>query len=350
MIREEVRMQSSPTDANPKSAMREIPAVMSYRGILAMMISIDSDLLKAIITGQVPRKAQIPGSSVCNRLLKLDSRKAPPSIYMNAICDHEGISPTPHQWFKICHLMSRYMENSSDGNRFAMEIDQLIYPTEAWPITNHSFRRTLHRYTDKGSDVRCMKRRHIIEEFVMQMTVRLTTEEKQHAPLDAPVLEIGFSDDVRRRLRDHRQHKDSNYIMNLAEALFQYQYPDRFHLKQHVIYHCWAPDQPWPSEILLTRLAQGYTYGGGGFSHYGAGFSNGGAWCRRTMKDWAIFDLNMHSDADFQLRLQAVEQRAETQLERQQTKERNSEWLVSFYSATAEALMGIEEFAIARKS
>ncbi|KAI4243214.1 MAG: hypothetical protein L6R40_003582 [Gallowayella cf. fulva] len=56
------------------------------------------------------------------------------------------------------------------------------------------------------------------------------------------------------------------YITNLAQTLFEDQYLGTFCLRQHIIYHCFDKDQPWPSEILLTRLAQGYVTNEGGFT------------------------------------------------------------------------------------
>lgn len=35
-----------------------------------------------------------------------------------------------------------------------------------------------------------------------------------------PVVEIGFSNDPRKRLRQHRHHESSNHLINLAEAIF----------------------------------------------------------------------------------------------------------------------------------
>ncbi len=57
-------------------------------------------------------------------------------------------------------------------------------------------------------------------------------------------------------------------------------------LQQTIIYTCWRVSQCWLSEILLTRLAQGYTTKGRGFSHYQAGLSNYGAYRQLSLEDW----------------------------------------------------------------
>ncbi|KAL8724963.1 MAG: hypothetical protein Q9166_007656 [cf. Caloplaca sp. 2 TL-2023] len=308
-----------------QSAMRKIPNAEAYRGILAMMVSIDPDLLNAMIEGQIARKAEIIGTSISNRLTSMmNDQNPPPSIYQNAICDEEGNSPTPFQWFKILELMHLYIDGSKRGDEFAMAVDQIVHRSDAWPVTNDPFARRLHRYTDEHCDVPSSQRRRVIRNFTTQLADRLNAEvdrARLHVPLAAPVLEIGFSNGVRKRLRQHRKHRNSNYIMNLAEALFKHQYPKMFCLKQHIIYNCWSADQPWPSEILLTRLGQGYVANGGGFSHYPAGHSNGRSWERRSMNDWVRFEGRMAKEIGFWARLEAVRQRAISQAEDREKQE-----------------------------
>ncbi|KAL8686376.1 MAG: hypothetical protein Q9224_005464, partial [Gallowayella concinna] len=214
-----------------QSAMKERPDHATWCDTQIMMASIDPDLLTAIIEGQVERKAEIPGSSVSKALLKLDFHKQlPPSIYQNAICDREGNSPTPSQWLKIHHLMQQYVSATEAGHDLAERVDQIIHPSEAFSVPRTRADKRLRRYTDfdsttgKRRSEPCRLRRSIIWDFTEELSKRLSVEvesERDHIPLVAPVVEIGFSTNVRRRLRDHRKHERSNYIMNLAQALFE---------------------------------------------------------------------------------------------------------------------------------
>ncbi|KAL9043021.1 MAG: hypothetical protein Q9180_000170 [Flavoplaca navasiana] len=304
----------------------------SYRGILAMMVSIDPDLLRAIIEGQVARKAEIPCSAVFNQLVNLaPTRDTPPSIYQNAICDREGISPTPSQWLRIQHLMQLYVSDTPQGDELALRVDQIV-PSKSFPIPRTSQNKRLRRYTDFDTRTGRMRfephqgRRGIVWKFTERLLERLQDEKdenRMHTPLVAPVVEIGFSNNVARRLRDHRRHRGSNYIMNLAQALFEDQYPKNFCLKQHVIYHCWSADQPWPSEVLLTRLGQGYISGGTGFSHHPAGLSNGRPWEKRSMQEWIRFEQRtITCNTRFWDRLEAVGQRTRRSNERKEAEAR----------------------------
>lgn len=65
--------------------------------------------------------------------------------------------------------------------------------------------------------------------------------------------------------------------MNLAEATWEYLFPNKFHVWQHVGARLWKPDQAAIAEMILTRLGQAYIANGGGLSHYLAGQSVGSA-------------------------------------------------------------------------
>ncbi|KAL8977874.1 MAG: hypothetical protein Q9177_006542, partial [Variospora cf. flavescens] len=244
-----------------KSALTSIPDRRTFPWVVALMASIDPELLIAIVEGQIARKAEIPHTSLSDRLKRMmDNQDHPPSMYQNAICDREGMSPNPCQWHRIYHLMQVYVDDDSVlGDELAAEVDQLIYPSCQWPVPVKAVEKSLRRYTERDSFIyegrleHASGRRMIISEFADHLKVRLDEEVakgRKHVPLVAPVLQVGFSDRVITRLWQNRHHKDSNYIMNLAQALFQHEYPDRFCLKQHIIFECFQPDQPWFGEIL----------------------------------------------------------------------------------------------------
>lgn len=155
----------------------------------------------------------------------------------------------------------------------------------------------------------------MMQYFVDRMRHPIKTE-KDHVPLDAPVVEIGFSIDPQKRLREHRRHRNSNYSMNLTQVSFQYMFLDVFHLDQHIIYQCYRPPQTWFGEIVLTQLAQGYTDGAGGFSHYPAGFSNGSAYRSTGLKAWARFADTAYNSGTLAAELESMITDAEERTEK----------------------------------
>ena len=267
--------------------------------ITCILASMDNELLKSLIDGSLPRKAEIPAGHVSNALQRIqDQNPSPPSIYQNCICDHLGISPTPVQWELVCNHMIEYIQGGKESNELATTVDQLIYPTDIWPPL--LAKTGLRRYTewrsfieDDGDGQPSNAHRGMVRHFVSEMMNRIKDDLQSgrgHIPLAAPVIQLGFSINARYRLREHRRHLHSNYLMNLAEAMFKHLYPGTFRLQQLVIYACYRPSQPWFSEIILTQLGQGYTDGAGGFSHYPAGRFNGSAYNNTSQSEWDKFE------------------------------------------------------------
>ena len=205
-------------------------------------------------------------------------------------------------------------------------------------------------YTVKHNHEHSKERRQIVLYFISQLEERLDKEVELtglHAPLSAPVVEVGIATCPKHRLMEHRLHRNSNYLMNLAEACFEFAYPGMFKLQQFVVVSCWRPEQLWLSEMFVTRLAQGYVEGGGGFSHYPAGFSNGQAYRNLSSSQWKrIQDLAMTPSFghDFE---EFVERagKAERERERKMAVQRFIDSLADVYTemAVVEAQIRSEE-------
>ena len=270
----------------PPSALRRLEANtdiwdFTYDQLLLMLFHMGPDMIKAIIEGQVSRLAEIPCNVISNRLHQNGRTQPQPGTYMNSIVDRQGLSPTPHHWLNVCDLMLLYVDNGSTSDELADAIDQM-FPSTEW--RSEFSRRGLRRYTEwknkvnRHSNDPCGRRRNLVKQFVFQIKARMSQEIEdrgRHVPLTAPVVEYGFGTIPQRRLKAHRQHRDSNFLMNLAEASFQHMYPGMFRLQQYILFLCFREVQCWLSEIFVTQLGQGYIHNGGGFSHHAAGHSNG---------------------------------------------------------------------------
>ena len=75
------------------------------------------------------------------------------------------------------------------------------------------------------------------------------------------IREVGYSVRCNSRLKQHANHSSSNYIMNLADAVFHTQraiFPKSFGIEQFVIYLVWDGRQPEIAEIGSAKLALSY--------------------------------------------------------------------------------------------
>ena len=281
----------------PPSALRTLAGNkdlwnFTYDQLLIMLVHMGPDMIKAIIEGHVSRLAEIPCNVISNRLHQNGRIQSQPGTYMNSIVDRQGLSPTPHHWLNVCDLMFLYVDKGTASDELAEGIDQM-FPSTEW--RSEFSRRGLRRYTEWKSKVirhsndPCGRRRELVKEFVFQIQARMAQEIKnrgRHVPLTAPVVEYGFGTIPQRRLKAHRQHRDSNFLMNLAEASFQHMYPGMFRLQQYVLVLCFREAQCWLSEIFITQLGQGYIHNGGGFSHHPAGHSNGSSYRNVSADKW----------------------------------------------------------------
>jgi hypothetical protein len=107
--------------------------------------------------------------------------------------------------------------------------------------------------------------------WIEAIRARLQTEPAGD-PLSRPLSEVGYATYPDHRLKQHRMHDSSNYIMNIVDAICRADFPN-YKISQFVIFRLFDPMQGRLAEILFTRFAQGYITHGGGFSHAQAGAS-----------------------------------------------------------------------------
>ena len=299
------------------------------RQIASLLYSMDTSLLRAIIQGQLPRLAEIESGTVYQAVRKLHQTKyIQPGTYMNCICDGAGLSPTPAQWGRVCEGMLKYVQYGNEHNDLAEQIDQRLHPKTEWPtdLAHRGLRRYTEwrSYTEKGSGLPDTVHRRMVRYFVDQLKRRMKGQ-PTNAPLNVPVVEIGFSNDPRKRLRQHRHHESSNYLMNLAEAVFAMKYSGSFRLQQTIVFACYRSIQTWLSEIVITQLAQGYVDEGAGFSHEPAGRSNTSSNNKIPAKMWAFFEEQVYADGTFEKEVDANSHRLQTRKRTRELREQERE-------------------------
>lgn len=297
--------------------------------MLTMMASANKHVVEACVNGQIARKVLLEGCLVKQAVQQFnESGDSLPAIYGNYVTDKAGMSPTGEMYAHICDDLERYIKRypTADDSKWAAVVDALHAPSLSWPrkFSLQGFR----RYTDwrtvvvEKSTRSCEGRRKIIQSFadcLRRRTVSTLKAGLYHAPFRRPIAEIGYSIRPQTRLKEHRMHRSSNYIMNLTEALLKHRYGG-FELTQTVLFVCWSCTHPWLAEIAFTQLSQAYVLKAGGFSHYPAGFSNSSAWHKVPLALWSIYQQKALADGTVHHRLRINLKRIEDEKEAIETQ------------------------------
>ncbi|SMY23222.1 unnamed protein product [Zymoseptoria tritici ST99CH_1A5] len=178
-----------------------------------------------------------------------------------------------------------------------------------------------------------------VEEFLLGLRKRLEDIDSSlyDQPLECPLVEIGYTYQSRKRLDDYRNHRGSNYIMNLFDATCNTLWPARFKVHQFVIFVCTEPTYAVVAEILFTRICQCYIKNGGGFTYCPPGRSNKSAY-NYTSVDWERFwDFNK-GITDVAKNLKADEMKWEAYLEKKRQEKKENENVVQKMLAKTDSI------------
>ena len=264
-----------------------------------LFASMDHSVLKSCINGRICRDAKINKHKTASVLYNNTLHKEKPVIYLNGIADKVGVPPTPSQLQQVIRLGRQYVSEDDSFNELAWKIDSLFYKPKGW-IRAYADS-GLRRYTEFGNFTRDqlvrpplkdLKRRAILLKYFDALENRVLSDinsGRGHIPMSEGLVEVGYTMDAKTRLEAHYKHRNSNYVMNITQAILEHLYPTLFILHQHILYVCWKPIQAWLGEMMLTSLCDGYITNGIGMSHFPAGYSNSTATKNVAHENWVIW-------------------------------------------------------------
>ncbi|THY34315.1 hypothetical protein D6D01_02019 [Aureobasidium pullulans] len=98
-----------------------------------------------------------------------------------------------------------------------------------------------------------------IERFIPGIKNRLLryTFTDPDSPMESAILEFGYDLYIPDRLKAHRSHTDSNYIINLFESICHVMWPRRFRLHQFATFLVVTLDEAATAEMVLTLCRNG---------------------------------------------------------------------------------------------
>ncbi|KAK7517303.1 hypothetical protein IWZ03DRAFT_359428 [Phyllosticta citriasiana] len=304
-------------ERNLKNLPENNRAAFVHHGVF-VMASMGLQTVSGILEGTLAQLPRSPNRRQSNAFLELynaerqrmdRARRYQPCVYVQyfGTSDCKGL---PEEILRrILKLMAHYVTDAA----YARRVDNAIHALD--PSTHEAWETGYRRYT------RQMRGRHTaLQTFVDRVQLRI---EDNRAP-NRPLSEFGFTNNARRRLEDHAMHRNSNFILNLLEAICKVEYPHHgFRTFRYVVHKCWAPQQGWVGEILLNRIGLGYIDTGFGMSYHPAGRStqSAGSTAAKSYEDWTKHALEwtpVRKSLDHELRI------AKSEMERTIHDQRNA--------------------------
>ncbi|KAI6808704.1 hypothetical protein KC332_g12971 [Hortaea werneckii] len=196
-----------------------------------------------------------------------------PRIYCNSHAHKEtGLPMSPRMMSELTLLAAKYVFDDD----LASKIDSVTVPHVPLYLTRIGVRKYLSTKDQEG-EYRLPSNQRVQRLGVLCRALGRRCEEipkdRWGSPLPGGFTEFGYSHHVESRLKQHKHHASSNYLMNPFDAICRRYYEDYVWF-QFVVYHIPAPILVELSEMYFTRAGQGYCKNGGGCSHSGAGRSN----------------------------------------------------------------------------
>ena len=233
--------------------------------MMLMLMTSDALLLKHFVAGDLPFEVK-RNQALASRLKILEKsydKNERPTIYVHYLVNSQGVSPTPAEIQAVLEIAEEYVDSGGKGNAkknyAAAKIDSAVGSPRA--------------PSDKRRDVKDSQL------TVFRDFLRYTRDRMKMLPanqgVERPMTEVGYATKPTDRLKQHRSHSSSNYLMNLVEAIFISR-GTKYKMQHYVVFECIHIPHAMFAEILYSRLGLCYTTQGGGFSHHAAGESHGG--------------------------------------------------------------------------
>ncbi|KAI6839549.1 hypothetical protein KC342_g3418 [Hortaea werneckii] len=257
--------------------------------LYTLIIAHDQNVLEGLLFGDLPaRRRYLPPMDQALQKMRKEAEDAAhearklPGMYGNWLVDEDGESPSPTELREMIERVRDYVDE--DGDDFdANEVDGQKTPV----VKRKDSAKGVRKYLSKDDGKTITQRVAHINNFCHQLEARLDLVPISDVdkPLRAPLCEFGFSINLIKRLKEHKNHVNSNYIMNLFEAVAMSLHGSKYAIEQHVIYII-----PWGhlcelAEIFATRIGFGMTGLGSGFSHQLPGRNNSSAY-KVSDEDW----------------------------------------------------------------
>tara|TARA_R110002003_G_scaffold206_4_gene15780 strand:- start:5761 stop:7359 length:1599 start_codon:yes stop_codon:yes gene_type:complete len=215
-----------------------------------------------------------------------ESTTQAPIIYVLILANEDGCSLAASQLRKVIEVLRKYISNDHrDIDEVAAVDNALNAGRSSQRQVEQGFQRFLHK-TKHGRRTVVRGRQEIVEQFCEALERRLDTTVlagMEDVPLTRPLMYIGYALHFASRMEDH-DHGESSVLIQLVRSVSRYLYGGEFELQSFPVCFLAEEDEVRLAELLLTQLANSFSWTGGGFNIHPPGMNNSSA----DLRDWEV--------------------------------------------------------------
>ncbi|EON67079.1 hypothetical protein W97_06196 [Coniosporium apollinis CBS 100218] len=266
-----------------RPALRDVPPDAWDDVVIAILATLPMTLLLELISGNIAREYYKKSGKVFDTLSYYKTREGQqPSIYVHILADDRGESPSCKALAEMIEFLRAYVKG--DDDQLAYEIDRVR--NSHW--TRQKAKAGARNYLSTEASKKSRRsvspcRVETLHQFCDNLESRINGIPKPQweAPLPGhPLSEVGYALNATKRFQQHKDHTNSNWLMNLVEAVCAARFEGRLIMHQFVVFFIWDRPQAIIGECLFSKLCKSYVEDGG-FNYTSAGSSN-----------WTILQLN----------------------------------------------------------
>jgi hypothetical protein len=209
-----------------------------------------------------------------------------PNIYVLILANEDGCSLAASQLRKVIEVLRKYISNDH------RDIDEVTAVDNALNAGRSSRRQVEQGFqhflqkTKHGRRTMVRGRQDIVEQFCEALERRIDTTVlagMEDVPLTRPLMYIGYALHFASRMEDH-DHGEPSFLMQLVRSVSRYLYGGDFELQSYPICFLAEEYEVRLTELLLTQLANSFSWTGGGFNIHPPGMNNSSA----DLRDWEV--------------------------------------------------------------
>jgi hypothetical protein len=209
----------------------------------------------------------------------LESSSAAPVIYMLALVDDMGQSPSSANLRQVIAMLRQYISHDPQDDHVVLKVDNALRGGRSSrsfvELGHHGY---LGKTQDGGHGI-VNGREAVVRQFCDALEKRLNALDRvvsAQIPLRRPLMYIGYAFSYAKRMASHKRG-DSSFLMQLVRSVARVLWGTEYDIEAFPICFLAEEDEVRLAELILTQIADSFSWTGGGFNAHPPGINNSSA-------------------------------------------------------------------------